>query len=278
MAGWLPPRGRDVHKYEAGSVLVIGGSPRYAGAGELACRAALRSGAGLVTLAAAGRYPGGWPEVMHWPLDWDDEPLDSIRASPRADARVIGPGLDAVAPGLLAEVIGLAAAPTVLDAGALQDSAELRRAVREHGRCVLTPHEGEAARLLGASVAEVRADRAGAARKIARLTGATVVLKGSETLVLSPDGREALCDRGHPGMATGGSGDALAGCLGALLCTVGDSFNAACLAAFACGAAGEWAALRHGNGLIPSDTIAGLGAVLMRLEDRLPLDGGSGQG
>lgn len=277
VAPWLPRRALDVHKYDAGAVLVLAGSERYQGAAELVCRAALRAGAGLVTLAAPERYPGGWPEVVLEPLDWlgdplehidrQSDPLERLAAVRPVDARVIGPGLDERAAPLLPRLVALSDAPTVLDATALVNSGEWRAALRNHGRCVLTPHAGEAARLLGVGSSAVRADPFGTARELAAMTGAVAVVKGALTVVSAPDGRVAYCDRGHPGMATGGSGDVLAGCMAALMCGLDDVFEAAGLAVFACGVAGERAAARHGNGMVPSDTVDELGATLGSLAD-----------
>jgi NAD(P)H-hydrate epimerase len=130
---------------------------------------------------------------------------------------------------------------------------------------VLTPHPGEAARLLGSTAREVQADRLGAARRLARETGTVVLLKGHRSLVAAPDGRVSVNSSGNPGMATAGSGDVLTGIVGALLARGIEAWDAARLAAFAHGAAGDLAAEQGSQeGLIASDIV-----------DRLPDSFGS---
>ena len=186
----LPTRTEDTQKYAVGTVLVIAGSAQYLGAAEMACRAALRGGAGLVTLAAEGSFPGTWPELIHMPLEWDQNPLEMISniGDNRAQVRVIGPGLDKRADPLLPELITQKDVPTVLDAGALTGGDRWFAAVRAHGRCVLTPHTGEAAKLLGMSTAEVKKDPLAAAKTLAERAGAVALVKGSTTVVAAPTG------------------------------------------------------------------------------------------
>ena len=154
----LPTRTEDTQKYAVGTVLVIAGSAKYLGAAEMACRAALRGGAGLVTLAAEGSFSGTWPELIHEGLGWDKNPLEIVSGigDNRAQVRVVGPGLDSRAEPLLPELIAQKGVPTILDAGALTGGKGWFEAVRAHGRCVLTPHTGEAAKLLEMSTAEVK--------------------------------------------------------------------------------------------------------------------------
>jgi hydroxyethylthiazole kinase-like uncharacterized protein yjeF len=254
---WMPARARDAHKYQVGTVLVIAGSTRYLGAAELACRGALRAGAGLVTLAAEARLAGGWPEAVFSPLSWDEEPLEQLAAidPKRRQARVIGPGLDERALRWLPRLISQSEAPTVLDAEALAGDDAWLEAVRSHGRCVLTPHWGEAKRLLPPGWEGD--DPVAAARTIAERCGAVTVLKGATTVIAAPDGRLALSTKGHPGMATGGTGDVLAGVLGAFAGS-SDLFTRSCAAVYLHGAAGERAGARYGPGLLPSDIIEAL--------------------
>ncbi len=264
VAAWRPVRPADAYKYSVGTVLVVAGSARYQGAAELACRAAYRGGAGLVTLAAEARMAGGWPEVVWHPLDWGaQDPLAALDAleAKRAGCAVIGPGLDERARPHLAALVARQRGPVVLDAGALEPSGALAEATREHGACVLTPHLGEASRLLGRPTAEVADDPLGSAREVARRFGAVCVLKGATTVVAAADGRSGISTRGHPGMATGGSGDVLAGLLGALL-PGGPTFERAALAVVAHGLAGEAAAARFADGLVASDLVDALGPVL----------------
>ncbi len=266
-AGWLPARAPDAHKMSAGTVLVVAGSPRYLGAAELACRGAYRGGAGLVTLAAAGRAPSGWPEVVLEPLDWDDPaPLAALAdlEAKRVQAAVIGPGLDPRALPWLPELLRRLPGPTVLDAGALATDEAVLQAIRAHGRCVLTPHVGEAARLLGRTAEQVLAEPLASAAELAHALGAVCVLKLAGAVVAAPDGRLAVSTRGHPGMAVGGAGDVLAGLLGALLAG-GDPFERACAATYLHGRAGELAGERRGVGLIADDVANALPAAALEL-------------
>lgn len=266
-----PPRPADAHKYSVGTVLVVAGSDPYLGAAELACRGAYRGGAGLVTLAAEQRLAGGWPEVVFVPLDWDDEPVRALSSvdRKRAGCVVVGPGLDPRATSHLPDLIGRFDSPFVLDAGALQPSAKLREAVAAHGACLLTPHVGEAAQLLGISTGDVLADPVRNATEIAGTWRAVVALKGATTVIARPDGRAAICTTGHPGLATGGTGDVLAGLAGALVAaaqpaTPDDVADAAELAVWRHGLAGEAAADRYGVGLTASDVADSIGRLRIR--------------
>jgi len=207
----LPRRRSDAHKYRAGAVLVVGGSPRYAGAAELAARAALRAGAGYVTLAARQRHPQSWPELVAL----DGDPGDGgVLARAKADVAVVGPGLEADA-GVLRAVLGAwGARPLVLDGGALQPEAwpsAPADAIR-----VLTPHAAEAGALLNRPAHEVARDPLAAAADLAHATGAWVVLKGPATVVAEPGGRMRLVAGGPAALAVAGTGDVLAGAIGAL--------------------------------------------------------------
>jgi ADP-dependent NAD(P)H-hydrate dehydratase / NAD(P)H-hydrate epimerase len=254
---WLPKREATAHKYSVGTVLVIGGSARYLGAAELACRAAYRAGAGLVTLAAEARFSQSWPEIIFETLDWNDRPLETLQniSDTRSQVRVIGPGLGDEAQLFLRDLIRRGNTPTILDAGALLGDTIWTDAVREHGRCVLTPHVGEAARLLRVSSPEVAQEPLESAKALAEKCNAVVVLKGATTIIAAPDKRVALSTRGHPGMATGGSGDVLAGCLGAFCAGATDLFEQTAATVYLHGAAGEMAAKVYGNGLVASDLI-----------------------
>lgn len=273
---FAPTRPAEAHKYSVGTVLVVAGSSRYLGAAELACRAALRAGAGLVTLAAEERLPCSWPEIVFEPLDWQADPGAQLaKLSPsRAQARVIGPGLDAGTPEApsetaqhLPELIALSPAVTVVDAGALLPTDAWFAAIRAHGRCVLTPHVGEAATLLGAKSQDILRAPIAAAQTLAQQASACTVLKGATTVIAAPTGRVALLCAGHPGMATAGMGDVLSGLLGAWCAALGDEvdvnelFNRVCAAATLHAKAGEQAAKRYGVGVLASDVIDALAAV-----------------
>lgn len=234
----LPKGDPAGHKYDAGTVSVVAGSGRYLGAAELACRGAWRGGAGLVTLASAAQHPAAWPETIHERLDWRAD-AGGARAWPpaglepkRAAALVVGPGLAPAALEHLGEVLLWAPGPVVLDAAALEPTAlgqalgEARRAAERgaggRGPHVLTPHLGEARRLLEAlddapAPELLERDPLAAAAQLAEAYGAVVVLKGPTTVIAAPGGSVAASTRGSPALASGGTGDVLAGLLGALL-------------------------------------------------------------
>jgi len=253
----LPTREQDTHKYEVGTVLVVAGSARYLGAAEMACRAALRGGAGLVTVAGEARFTNSWPEIIFETLSWDEDPLAQLSevGDNRAQVRVIGPGLDPRAKPLLPELIAQREVPTVLDAEAFGDTEAWWEAVRAHGRCVLTPHTGEASRLLGKPTSNIRKSPLEAARALAERANAVAVLKGGTTVIAAPDGRLAVNATGHPGMATGGTGDVLAGFLGAWCTDAERLFERACAAVFVHARAGHHAAERYGDGLVATDLV-----------------------
>ncbi|WP_136253075.1 NAD(P)H-hydrate dehydratase [Onishia niordana] len=213
----LPPRDRDSHKGVFGHVLVIGGAPGFGGAALLASQAAARLGAGKVSLATAPEHVTAsltrCPEVMvHGARNAND--LGSLLNA--ATVLVVGPGLGLGAWGqsMLQAALG-AGKPLVVDADALNLLAshwpELRR-----DDWLLTPHPGEAARLLGSSGEAIGADRPAAARSLVDRYGGVVVLKGVGSLVADAQGL-AVCPFGNPGMASGGMGDVLSGMLGALI-------------------------------------------------------------
>jgi len=173
---------------------------------------------------------------------------------------VVGPGLGQASWGrALLSAAANAALPQVWDADALNllasDFVQLPK------DCVITPHPGEAARLLGISTAEVQADRPAAALALSKKHSAVVVLKGAGSLIAHPDGRLALCHQGHPAMATGGLGDVLAGLTGALLAQDMDAFDAACLAVWLHANAGMQQG-KFGRGLAASDLIPAIRQLL----------------
>lgn len=251
----LPPRAPDVHKGDLGRVLVVAGSGEMLGAAVLCARAAARSGAGLVRVslpaALCSLLPLAVPEATTCTRS-----VGAVRRhAAEADAVVVGPGLTAAAStrALVRSALAAATRPVVLDADALNVSAPLVAPFDAQAEVVLTPHPGEAARLLGSSTAAVQADRVGAVEALCARSGGVVLLKGPRTLV-SDGARFYENDTGNPGMATGGAGDVLAGLLGALLARGLSAFDAACLAARVHGAAGDRVARSRGvEGLIASD-------------------------
>jgi hydroxyethylthiazole kinase-like uncharacterized protein yjeF len=214
----LRPRRRNFHKGQAGSLAILGGAAGMAGAALLAGRAALHLGAGRVYVGLLDqRAPAldtGAPELM---LRHPDEALGMA-----LEALVVGPGLGQ---GERAETLVAAALasdiPCVLDADALNliaESTDLRHACARRGaETLLTPHPGEAARLLALGAAAVQADRLGAARTLAANLNAHTVLKGNGSIIAARDGHWFVNTTGNPGMASAGMGDVLAGILGALL-------------------------------------------------------------
>lgn len=250
----LAPRPLDAHKGDFGHVLVVGGDLGTGGAVMLSAQAALRCGAGLVSVATRPEHVGAGlarlPETMWLGVSSANQLLGVLA---RASVVVVGPGLGQAAWGrsLLSAVAGAHVAQ-VWDADALNLLAGAPLSVP--GGSVLTPHPGEAARLLGISTEAVQADRPGAARKLARRYASVCVLKGAGTLIAGPDGCLALCERGHPAMAGAGLGDVLTGVLAALLAQGLQAWQAACLGVWLHARAGERLG-RGGRGLAASDLV-----------------------
>jgi NAD(P)H-hydrate epimerase len=280
VGGLLPPRPRDAHKGTFGHVLVIAGSRGKTGAALLAAEGAARAGAGLTTLAvAAALQPGLEARVREamteaLPEDGDGHPAlgDGSTLERLLEGRaavVCGPGLglrDGTR-ALVAQIVRRVAVPLVLDADGLNAVAGTTLLRERRGPTVLTPHPGEMARLLGGDTARVQADRLGAARGLAERERAVVVLKGARTIVAGPDGSLAISPTGNPGMATGGMGDVLAGIVGGLLAQGLAPRDAAALAVFAHGAAGDAVAGRRGEvGLLAGDILDELPPTLARLQ------------
>lgn len=248
----LPARAPQAHKGDFGHVLVVGGDLGTGGAVLLSAEAALRCGAGLVSVATRPEHVGAalarLPEVMCLGVESANQLMD-VRE--RASVLVVGPGLGQAAWGRsLLSVVANAERPQVWDADALNLLARTPLALPPGS--VLTPHPGEAARLLGVSTEAVQADRPGAALKLARRYASVCVLKGAGTLVADPDGRLALCERGHPAMAGAGLGDVLTGVVAALLAQGLDAWNAACLGVWLHACAGERLGVK-GRGLAAGD-------------------------
>jgi NAD(P)H-hydrate epimerase len=271
---WLPhPRSLE-HKGRRGHVLIVAGSPGMRGAGRLAAIAALRAGAGLCTLAADHDAEGTLEapdSVMTRSLAAGDD-LAAVLAGKAAV--VIGPGIGSTgtAAARTREVLG-SGVPAVLDADALNALASEPTAIaRAAGPVVVTPHPGEAARLLGVTVAAIEADRLEAARELAGKTRAVVVLKGARTIVCDgvSDGRHcSINPTGGPALATGGSGDVLAGTIGALLAQGLSAVDAARAGVFVHGAAGDRLAEVHGDrGVVSSDLPEAIAAAIRALSQR----------
>lgn len=257
----LAPRKPAAHKGSFGQVLVIGGDLGTGGAALLSAEAALRCGAGMVTLATRPEHVTASlvrrPEIM---CSGVESTYALTALTQRADVLVIGPGLGQAPWGRsLLSLAPQCRVPQVWDADALNLLAA--GAVELPSDCLLTPHPGEAARLLGITVGDVQADRPAAARMLASRYGCTVLLKGTGTLIAHSDGRLALCDRGHPAMASAGLGDVLAGLAGALLAQGLAPFGAACLAVWLHAVAGERLG-KQGRGLAAADLIPAIRQLL----------------
>ncbi len=269
-AALVPRRARGAHKGSHGHVLVVAGSPDKPGAAALCTGGALRGGAGLVTLAAPpavhAAVVGLHPEAMVTTFDAGATGAEQALAG-LADGKralVIGPGLSTTpaAGRLVRHAIESLTLPIVVDADALNHLAGGWPSTSSGPR-VLTPHPGEAARLLGSDTRAVQADRVGAARRLAAMTSAVVVLKGARTVVAAPDGTVTLNPTGNPGMGTGGTGDVLAGVIGALLGQGLAPLPAARLGVYVHGRAGDLAAAERGEvGLVAGDLLGFLPAAL----------------
>ena len=275
--GLVPRRGSRDTKYTAGSVLVVGGSRGMTGALVLAARAAFRAGAGYVRVCFPDMIEaiveGHVVEAVTTPCACDEGGLltadaaDAIvAAADRAGAVALGPGLgrsDATRE-LVRTLLERLDVPFVLDADALWAlSGHHDWVFARHAPTVLTPHEGELGRLLGRDSGWVAARRLRAATEAADDLGATVLLKGADTLVASPGRSTLVCDLGNPGLASAGSGDVLTGITGAFLAKGMEPERAAAAAAAAAGVAAGLAAERVGTaGMIASDVLDALSPAL----------------
>ena len=231
----------DAHKGDAGKVLLIGGAPTMAGALVLAGQAALYSGAGWVVLmmldSASAHVVPEQAELMVY---------DAHSVQPQQALKLIQPDVIAIGPGLgqsptaaqWLQAVLLWPVPLVIDADAinlLSIHSELLKSLQQRTYpTTLTPHPGEAARLLGRTSADVQAHRMQSIQELVSLTRAVVVLKGQHTLIASPDHHAQQCMQGNPALAVGGSGDVLTGCMAALVAQGVrhglDSWQASCLA------------------------------------------------
>ncbi|HHI81069.1 MAG TPA: NAD(P)H-hydrate dehydratase [Planctomycetes bacterium] len=278
----LPPRDPEGHKGTFGTCQLIGGSVGMGGALILAGRAALRSGVGLVRLACprelAPGMPGAVPEATCLGLPSEEGALSlgavslCLEALGAARAFGIGPGLSqrGSVSAFVGGVLEKAALPCVVDADGLNVLAPELGVLEGYGApLVLTPHPGEAARLLGwGSGAKVQEDREGAARALAERTGAVVVLKGARTIVRE-GAREWVSPIEEPGLAKGGSGDVLTGLVTGLLAQGMEAFEAARLGVWVHGRAGQLAAgALHGRGMTAGDLPGFFGEVYFELEGR----------
>ncbi|WP_167335191.1 bifunctional ADP-dependent NAD(P)H-hydrate dehydratase/NAD(P)H-hydrate epimerase [Pectobacterium fontis] len=254
LSTWLLPRTAGQHKGDNGRLLVVGGNAGLGGAVVMAADAALHSGAGLVRVLTHKQYQSAFltarPELMVQELT-----ADTLRQGLEwADVVVIGPGLGQDDWGKSAlRLAENCNKPMLWDADALN-----LLAINPHKRQnrVLTPHPGEAARLLNCRVADIESDRLLAATRLVKRYGGVVVLKGAGTVIANERGETAIADVGNPGMATGGMGDVLSGIVGGLLAQKLSLYDAACAGCVVHGAAADWLATRRGTrGMLATDLL-----------------------
>lgn len=278
----IPPRARDSHKGSFGAVLVVAGSACYRGAASLAVEGALRTGAGIVTLASVepvlAAVSARLPECCLCPCLAGAEGGISPRSLPnitrqKATTLLLGPGLGYTAQStaraaetreLVEKLLPGFGGSAVLDADGLNAAAQLLpyfgTVPHPTGELILTPHPGEMSRLTGLSMAEINEDRVEIALQYAKAWNAVVALKGAGTVVAAPDGRCCVNTTGNPGLSRGGSGDALAGMTAALLACGLPAYEAAACAVYLHGAAADRAAALRGEyGMLPQDLFAQLG-------------------
>jgi len=258
LAHLLPNRHANAHKGQFGHVLCIGGNRGMGGAIMLCAEAALRSGAGRVSVGTRAEYVAPLlarcPEAMVHSID-QAQTLAPLLA--QANVIALGPGLgqDGWACRLWSAVLDNEnACPLVLDADALN---LLARQPRPVPRAILTPHPGEAARLLGVDIAHIQNDRYAAARQLAAKFSAVVLLKGNGTVIAAPEQVSRVINAGNPGMAVAGMGDLLTGIIAALCAQGLNLFDAASSGALLHGLAGDTAAANQGQrGLLPRDLLS----------------------
>lgn len=275
------PRPADSHKGSYGRLLAVCGSYRMPGAAVLAAQAALRCGVGLYVAAMPqSAYPlvaSHLTEPVFVPLSETGDGTVAKHARPllreqaaKADAILIGPGLgrgDAVETVVL-DLLEQATCPVILDADGINAiAAHIDRLKTVNVPVIITPHPAEMARLCGLSVEQVQADRIGVARRFADTYGATVVLKGHRTVITAPHVGLYENPTGNPGMATGGSGDVLAGMIASFVAQGMDTVSAAICGTYLHGAAGDHAAsVMSQHAMLPRDIIDALGGLFLILE------------
>jgi hydroxyethylthiazole kinase-like uncharacterized protein yjeF len=273
----VPRRGSASTKFSSGNVFVLGGSSGLTGAPSMAALAAMRTGAGYVTVGAPASLELSFTvrllEAMMVGLPESEGALNleasapALKAINRADAVVLGPGLSKRkgAREFALEMFERIDVPLVIDADGLNalDGCFPEDLPQRRWPTVLTPHAGELGRLLGIDSEEVARSRLEHARAAARSARAYVVLKGDDTLVVSPNGTAAISRGQAPGLATAGTGDVLAGVIGAMLAKGLPPAHAACAGVYAHVRAGQIAAAPHGpDGVVASDVILSLPAAL----------------
>ena len=269
-AAMLPPRWADMHKGDAGRLLIVTGSVGMSGAAALAGLGAARSGAGLVTLGVPASLndilEAKCTEVMTLPLPETDqrslapqaeEPIRQFAAT--CDAVALGPGISRVAATaeLVRALIAQLPQPLVIDADGLNACADDPQILQQRpGPTIITPHPGELSHLMGTPIAQIQQDRVGSTRQAAQDIGCVVVLKGASTVIATSQGEAWINSTGNAGMASGGVGDVLTGLIGALLAGGSTPLAAAVSGVYYHGLASDLAAQQKGQrGLIASDLL-----------------------
>lgn len=282
VAGYLSPRGRNTHKGTYGHVLVVGGSTGKTGAVFMAATAAMRSGAGLATIALPETLNPAMEakttEVMTVPLA---DPgggvlgrvsVDGVKEAMKDKAAVVlGPGLGSGAENrdFVREAVKACSAPLVVDADGLNCLFEdVVLVKRRKAPTVLTPHPGEMSTLLGVPVSEVQADRVGSAEELARRARSTVVLKGASTVIADPTGPVYVNPTGNAGLASAGTGDVLSGMVGAFLAQGLSTVEASVAAVYVHGLIADAVAEERGEiGLMATDLLPLIPVELNRLAE-----------
>ncbi|MBQ3203075.1 MAG: NAD(P)H-hydrate dehydratase [Clostridia bacterium] len=280
VARHIRPRAADSHKGTYGTLLTVCGSYGMAGAALLCARGALRSGVGLLRAAVPQSvYPllvEAIPEAVFVPVAEQNGCFSAnaipalIDALTTADAVVVGCGMGRgeEQTTVVRHLLSHSTVPVILDADGI--NAVTPHILTEETRMaplIVTPHPGEMARLMGISTAEVQANRYEVACRLAREVNAVVVLKGHHTLVASPDGTVMENHTGNSGMATGGSGDVLAGLIGSLVAQGVSPYEAAVCGVYLHGAAGDLAARKHSeHGMLPTDLMEELCSLFLQFE------------
>lgn len=280
VAAHLPPRTADSHKGTYGTLLTVCGSYGMAGAALLCARGALRSGVGLLRAAVPQSvYPllvEAIPEAVFVPVaeqngGFSADAIPALTdALTTADAVVVGCGMGRgeEQAAVVRHLLSHSTVPVILDADGI--NAVTPHILTEETRMaplILTPHPGEMARLMGISTADVQANRCEVACRLAREANAVVVLKGHHTLIASPDGVVMENPTGNSGMATGGSGDVLAGVIGSLVAQGMPPYEAAVCGVYLHGTAGDLAAAKHSqHGMLPTDLIEELCSLFLQFE------------
>ncbi len=245
------------HKGENGSVLVVGGSHLYVGAPRLAALGALKAGADLVFLLTVEEVPREDPNIIYVPVDGPYVEPSELDVAPwdRIDAVVVGPGLDgANTRGIVRRVAEEHEGPIIVDADGLRGVSDLDL----DERFILTPHPGELAREFDVEVPNDMKGRAEVAARVASYHGCTVVITGYVDVIASPEEEIRYNVTGSPGMTVGGTGDVLAGVIGAMASVLEDPFEAACVGAFLVGAAGQRAERKKSYGFTATDVADGV--------------------